>query len=145
MSKQETRTTFYWNSLVIKFGKFMSHYKRKMFIKKSKKNVEWQATSSRPICVYKKISTTSTGRCNFQTNWLYWICHSKTIKTIKTSCRLPQIPFYSGIVNILKNNFEVTFFVFNKKLLFVKLHKMANSITTLSANIYLFKVNNKNP
>ena len=52
------------HSLLMKFGQFISHYKRKNFIKKFYKNCDMK-TSSRPFWIFKKLSTTSTGKWNF--------------------------------------------------------------------------------
>ena len=45
------------HSLLMKFGQFMSYYKRKKIIKKFYKNCNLE-TSSRPFYVYKELSTT---------------------------------------------------------------------------------------
>ena len=52
------------HSLLMKFDQFMSHYKRKNFIEKFRKNCDLE-TSSRPFCVYKELSTTFIGKWNF--------------------------------------------------------------------------------
>ena len=49
------------HSLLVKFGQFMSHYKRKNFTKKFCKNCRLE-TSSRPFCVSKELSTVSIGK-----------------------------------------------------------------------------------
>ena len=49
------------HSLLMKFGQFMSYYKRKNFIKKFDKNCDLK-TSSRPLGVCKELSTTSIGK-----------------------------------------------------------------------------------
>ena len=49
------------HSLFMKFGQFMSQYKRKNFIKKFFKNYGLK-TSSRPFCVCKELSTSSIGK-----------------------------------------------------------------------------------
>ena len=65
MPMHETRNTFYWTTWEVNtvsywnFGQFVSYYKRKSFIKKSHKNCDLR-TSSRPFCVCKELSTTST-------------------------------------------------------------------------------------
>ena len=69
MPKNKTTNTFYWitwelNSLLMKFGQFMSYYKKKKFIKQFCKNHSLK-TSSRPFCFYKELSTTSIGQWNF--------------------------------------------------------------------------------
>ena len=68
MPKHKTRNTFHWKtweySLLMKFGQFMSYYKRKNFIKKFNKNCSLK-TSSRPFCVCKEWSITSIGKWNF--------------------------------------------------------------------------------
>ena len=67
MPKHKTRNTFLLNnlgskhSLLMKFGQFMSDYKRKNFIKKFYKNCDLK-TSSRFFCVCKELSTTSIGK-----------------------------------------------------------------------------------
>ena len=70
MPKHKTRNTFCWttweiSSLLMKFGQFVSYYKRKNFIKKFHKNFDLE-TSSMPFCVYKELSTTSTGKWNLK-------------------------------------------------------------------------------
>ena len=75
MPKQKHRNTFHWiswevkHSLLMKFGLFMSHYKRKNFIKKFYKNCNLK-TSSRPFYVCKELSTTSIGKLNSWSNLL---------------------------------------------------------------------------
>ena len=49
------------HSLLIKFGQFVSYYKRKKIIKKFHQNFELE-TSPRPFCVYKELSATSIGK-----------------------------------------------------------------------------------
>ena len=49
------------HSLFMKFGQFMSQYKRKNFIKKFFKNCGLK-TSSGPFCVCKELSTSSIGK-----------------------------------------------------------------------------------
>ena len=62
--KHKTRNNILLNnlgskhSLLIKFGQFMSYYKREKFIKKYYKNCDLK-TSSRPFCVCKELSITS--------------------------------------------------------------------------------------
>ena len=63
MPRHKTRNTFHWvtwevNSLLIKFGQFISYYKRKKFIKKLYKN-----------CVLKTSSTLCLQRIKHN---LYW-------------------------------------------------------------------------
>ena len=48
-------------------------------VKQLHKNCQLE-TTSRPFCVYKELSTTSTGKWNFEVSYLYLICISKTIK-----------------------------------------------------------------
>ena len=67
--KHKTRNSFHWitweiNSLLIKFGQFMSYCKIKHLIKKFFRN--WGlGTSSRPFCVSKELSTISIRKWNF--------------------------------------------------------------------------------
>ena len=67
MPKHKTRNTFYKynfkseHSLLMKFGQFMSHYKRKNLIQKFCKNCSLK-TSSRPFCVCKELNTASIGK-----------------------------------------------------------------------------------
>ena len=49
----------------MKFGQFMSYYKRKNFIKKCYKNCGLK-TSSRTSCLCKELSTTSIGKLNLE-------------------------------------------------------------------------------
>ena len=51
-------------TLLMKFGQFMSYYKRKNFIKKFCKYCNLK-TSSRPFCVCKELSATSIEKWNF--------------------------------------------------------------------------------
>ena len=74
MTKHKARNTFYWitwkvNSLLMKYGQFISYYKRRYLIKKLYKNCVLK-TSSRPFCVSKKLST-SIGKWIFETSYLY--------------------------------------------------------------------------
>ena len=74
----------------MKFGQFMSHYKRKNFIKKFCKNCSLK-TSSRPFCVCKELSTTTIGQWNFWTKLLlldmyqqnYQICPNQHTDLLK--------------------------------------------------------------
>ena len=59
-------------NLLITFGQFMSYYKRKKIIKKLCKNYGVK-TSSRPFCVYKKISLASIGKWNFWSKLLRFV------------------------------------------------------------------------
>ena len=67
MPKHKTRNTFLLNnlgskhSLLMKFGQFMSDYKRKILSKNSTKTGDLK-TSSRFFCVCKELSTTSIGK-----------------------------------------------------------------------------------
>ena len=74
MPKHKTRNTFYWimwkvNSLLMKYGQFISYYKRRYLIKKLYKNCVLK-TSSRPFCVPKKLST-FIGKWISETTYLY--------------------------------------------------------------------------
>ena len=73
MPKHKTRNTFHWKtweySLLMKFGQFMSYYKRKNFIKKFYKKRRLK-TSSRSFCVCEEWSITSIGK---------WNCWSKLL------------------------------------------------------------------
>ena len=48
----------------VKFGQFMSYYKRKKIIKKFRKNCNLK-TSFMPFCLCRELSTTSIGKWNF--------------------------------------------------------------------------------
>ena len=66
MPKHKTRNAFYLggkHSQLIKFGQFMSYYRRKNFVKEFLKNCDLK-TSSRPFCVCKELSTNSIGKLN---------------------------------------------------------------------------------
>ena len=64
MPKRKTKNNILLNnlgnklSLLMKFGQFVSYYETKNFIKKFHKIFDLE-TSSRPFCVYKKLSTNS--------------------------------------------------------------------------------------
>ena len=70
------------HSLLMKFGKFMSYYKSKKFIRKFYKNFDLK-TSPRSFCVWKKLGTTFVGKWNFRSKLLL----------SENSAHLP-IPFY---------------------------------------------------
>ena len=70
--KHKTRNTFYWitwkvNSLLMKYGQFISYYKRRY--QKITQNCVL-ITSSRPFCVSKKLSK-SIEKWIFETSYLY--------------------------------------------------------------------------
>ena len=50
--------------MLMKFGHFMSCYKRKKFLKKLYKN-EGLKNSTDPFCICKELSRTSIGKYNF--------------------------------------------------------------------------------
>ena len=60
MPENKTRYTYTY-SLLMKFGQYMSYYKRKNFIKNFYKNCDLK-TSSRPFYVCKELSTTSIAK-----------------------------------------------------------------------------------
>ena len=62
----------------MKFGQFMSYEKRKNFIKKFYQNCDLK-TSSRPFCICKELTTTSTENEIFESS-LYWICNRKAFE-----------------------------------------------------------------
>ena len=65
MPKHKTRNNLRSkHSLLMKFGQFMSYYKRKNFIKKFHQNCGLK-TSSRPFFVCKELTTTPIGKQNF--------------------------------------------------------------------------------
>ena len=55
------------HSLLMKFGQFMSYYKRKKFMKKFHQNCDLK-TGSRLFCICYELSKTSTGKWNFLNN-----------------------------------------------------------------------------
>ena len=96
----------------MKFGQFISYYKRKKIIEKPYKNCDLK-TSSRPFSVCKKLSTTSIGTWNFWSKQNYQ-------NMSKSAHWPPQISFYRRFPENLKGpgtNFQVTFFIefFGKK------------------------------
>ena len=98
MPKHKARNTFYWitweiNTLIIKFGQFVSYYKKK-FIKRFYKNCDLK-TSSRPFCVRKELSTTSVRKWNFWSKLLRYVW-GKLSRFAQISTHIPQIPFYEG-------------------------------------------------
>ena len=58
------------HSLLTKFGQFMSHHKRKKFIKKFHENCDLK-NSSRPLWVCEELSTTSLENETFEASYLY--------------------------------------------------------------------------
>ena len=99
MPKHKKRKMFYWitweiSSLLMKFGQFISYYKRKANIKKFYKICDLN-TSSRPFCVCKQLSTTSTGK------WDYWskllildLQYLNYTNLSKSAHRPPSDPFH---------------------------------------------------
>ena len=114
----------------MKFGQFMSHYKRKNFIKKFCKNCSLK-TSSKPFCVCKELSTASIGKCTFWSKLLILDLLKQSYRNLsKSACWPTQIPFYRGFFENKKGPgtiFQVRFFTefFAKKFNFVTLHKLA--------------------
>ena len=74
----------------------MSYHKIKIFIKKFYKKCR-VGTSSRPVCVCKKLITTSIAKLSKLSKI------AKLSEYVKVSCTVPQIPFYRGILNIKKD------------------------------------------
>ena len=52
------------HGLIMKFGQFMSYYKRKISSKNSIKTVVWKIVPG-PFCIYRELSTNSFGKWNF--------------------------------------------------------------------------------
>ena len=110
----------------MKFGQVILCYKRKKFIKEFSKNCDLKI-NSRPFCVCKELSITSTGKLTFfKQGILYQICISKTIKICPNQ--------HTGLLRFLftenigsGTNLKATFFIefFDKKFSFVILHKLA--------------------
>ena len=107
MPKHKTRNTLHWitwevNSLLMKFGQFMSYYKRKKFIKKFFKNCSVK-TSSRSFCVCKELSRTSIGKWNLWTKLLN-IRHviAKLLKFVQRSMMTSSKSFLQRILWKLK-------------------------------------------
>ena len=89
-------------SLLMKFGQFMSHCKRKNSIKKFCKNGSLK-TSSRPFCVCKELSTASIGKWNFlkQTIYIRYI-RAKLSKVFQISMMTSSDSFLQRILWKLK-------------------------------------------
>ena len=63
----------------MKFGQFMSYYKRKNFIKQFRKNCDLK-TSSKPFCVCKElIAEPLLENEIFEESYFFQICNSRTI------------------------------------------------------------------
>ena len=96
--QHKTGNTFYWvaweaNSLLMKFGQFMSYYKRKIFIKKFYNNCDLK-TSSRPFFAMI-LSTTSIRKWNFWINLLILDIQQQNYQNLsKSAGTCPQIPFH---------------------------------------------------
>ena len=77
ISKEETKSILLNNlesklSLVMKVGKFMSYYKRKIFIKKKKKEKYGLETSSGPFLIFKE-SSVKRNACWKSACWFWYI------------------------------------------------------------------------
>ena len=111
----------------MKFGQFMSYYKRKIFIKKFYKNCDLK-TSFRLFCVCKELSATPYWKMKFlkqPSHIKYVITNDQNLS--KSACIPPQIPFYRGFFENLKGlgtSFQATFFIkcFDESFSFVILH-----------------------
>ena len=113
MPKHEIRNIFDW---IMKFGQFMSHYKRKKIIKEFCKNGD-PKTSSWSFCVCKELSSVSIGK------WSFW---SKVLTFVEISM-LTFPDFYLQRKRWKLTSFQATFFMgfFNKIFSLVMLHKLA--------------------
>ena len=77
ISKEETKSILLNNlesklSLVMKVGKFMSYYKRKIFIKKKKKEKYGLETSSGPFLIFQE-SSVKRNACWKSACWFWYI------------------------------------------------------------------------
>ena len=63
----------------MKFGQFMSSYKRKTFIKNFYQNYGLE-TSSRPFCIYNELTQLLLENEFFEISYSYWICNSKAFE-----------------------------------------------------------------
>ena len=83
------------HSLIMKFGQFMSCYKRRVYIEKCKKYV------ARKLVWGFLVFKLPLGNQIFETRWLYWIYISKTIKI----CQNQHIDFLRFFVT--ENSLEI--------------------------------------
>ena len=88
----------------MKFGQYISYYKRKKIIKNFYKICNLK-TSSRPFCACKELSTTAIGKWIFWSNLLILDMLEQNYQNLlKSACRTPQIPFYRGFLENFKNS-----------------------------------------
>ena len=128
-------------TLLMKFGQFMSYYKRKNFMRKFYKNCN-QKTSSRPFCVCKELSTASIGKWNF---WRKLVKNSKTIKIcqnqhahlLKFLFTDDSLKIEKGLELVSRPHFSLTFL--KKNFLLQYYINWSNLITRLYLLSKLFK------
>ena len=122
-------------SLLIKFGQFISYYKRKKI--KNVYKICNLKTNSKPFCVCKELSTKAIEK------WIFWrnllildMLEQNYQNLLKSACKTHLIPFYRGFLQNFKKSgtsSQVTNFIdfFDKIFSFVISHKLANFITRL--------------
>ena len=85
------------HNLLMKFGQFMSYYKRRKFMKKFYKNCDLK-TSPRFACVRKELGTTSIGKWNLLRQAIYIrFVIAKLSEFTKSACMASKIPFTEDI------------------------------------------------
>ena len=87
---------------LMKFGQFISYYKRKNVVKKFLKNCHLK-TSSRPFCVCKELTTNSIGKWNFSSKLLIVDMYKQNYQNLsQLAHRPPQILFTGNSLKIKK-------------------------------------------
>ena len=115
MPKHKTKNTFYWINLevykvLMKFGRFMCHYKIKKFIQKFYKNCNLK-TSSMSFCVRNELSTTSIGKWNFWSKLLILdMCH-QNYQNLSKSADFFIFFFTEDSLKKFFDSFQVPFFI----------------------------------
>ena len=112
MPKHKARNTFYWitweiNTLIIKFGQFVSYYKKK-FIKRFYKNCDLK-TSSRSFCVRKELSTTSIRKWNFWSKLLILDMYEENYQNLPKSAHTSLRFLFTKDSLKLKKGLELVF------------------------------------
>ena len=90
------------HNLLMKFGQFMSYYKRKKNIRKFYENCSLK-TSPRPFFVCKELGITSTENETFEASYLHSIFNSTAIETYPIQLAdLLRFPFTKVSMKIKK-------------------------------------------
>ena len=96
MPKHKTRNTFYW--IIWEVNTICLCHITEDFIKKFCKNCDLK-TSSRPFCVWKEWSTTSTTKWNFCSKLCIRYKYQQNYQNLSISAHWPpQIPLYWGFL-----------------------------------------------